>query len=62
MFFLAADFMDAYWASATFLARLTYWSVTQDILLNSRMTSSPAFSLVGILIANPSGLLFHSLS
>ena len=60
--FSSADYMDTHWASATFPARLTYWSVTQDILLNSRMTSSPVFSLVGILIANPSGLLFHSLS
>ena len=57
-----ADFMDANWASATFLARLTYWSVTQAIRLNSRMTSSPSFVSVGILIVYPSGRLFHSLS
>jgi hypothetical protein len=54
----SADFMDTYWASSTFLARLTYWSVTQDILFNSRMTNLPTVSLVGILISNPSGLLF----
>ncbi len=58
----SADFMDAYWASAPFLARLKYWSVTQLMRLNSRMTSSHALVSVGILMANPSGLLFHSLS
>ncbi len=52
----SADFMDTYWASATSLARLTYWSVTQLMCLNSSMTSSPAFVLEGILIPNPSGL------
>ncbi len=46
----------------TFLVRLTYWSVTQDILLNSRMTNSPTVSVVGILMVNTSGLLFHILS
>jgi hypothetical protein len=30
--------------------------------LNLSMTSSPAFVSVGILIANPSGRLFHSMS
>jgi hypothetical protein len=54
--------MDEFWASSTFLTRLTYWSVTHDILLNSRMTNSPVVSLVGILMVNPSGLLFHILS
>ena len=58
----SADYMDVYWSTDTFLARLTYWSVTQDILLNSRMTNSPVFSVVGILMVNPSGLLFHILS
>ncbi len=43
-------------------ARVTYWSVTSDILLNSRMTNSPTVSDVVILIVNPSGLLFHILS
>jgi hypothetical protein len=57
-----ADFMVGYWVSSTFLDRLTYWFVTQLMCLNSRMTSSPAFVSVGLLIANPSGRLFHSLS
>jgi hypothetical protein len=57
-----SDFIGAYWVSATFLARLTYWSVTQLMCLNSRMTSSPSFVSVGLLMANPSGRLFHSLS
>ncbi len=35
-----ADFMGAYWVSDTCFARLTYWSVTQLMSLNSRMTSS----------------------
>ncbi len=43
-------------------ARLTYWSVTELIRLNSRMTSSPPFVFVVFLIANLSGCLFHSLS
>ncbi len=38
---LSSDFMDTYWVSSTFLARLTDWSVTQLMRLNSRMTSSP---------------------
>jgi hypothetical protein len=54
--------MGAYWASATCFARLTYWSVTQLMRLNSKMTSSPPFVSVDFLIANPSGRLFHSLS
>ncbi len=55
--------MGTYWASATSFASLTYWSVTQLIRLNSKMTSSPPFvSSVGFLIANPSGRLFYSLS
>jgi hypothetical protein len=55
--------MGAYWDSATCFARLTYWSVTQLMCSNSKMTSSPPFvSSVGFLIANPSGRLFHSLS
>jgi hypothetical protein len=48
----SADFMDEHWASAIFLSRLTYRSDTQDILLNYRMTNSPAVSVVGNLIAN----------
>ncbi len=61
--FCRADFTGAYWASPTRFARLTYWSVTQLMRLNSKMTSSPpSVSSVGFLIANPSGRLFHSLS
>jgi hypothetical protein len=41
---------------------MTCWSVTQLMRLNSRITGSPDFALVGILITNPSGLLFHILS
>jgi hypothetical protein len=52
--------MVTYWASATCFARLTYWSVTQLMCLNSKMTSSPpSGSSVGFLIANPSGRLFN---
>ncbi len=55
--------MGAYWSSATCFARLTYWSVTQLMCLNSKLTSSPpSVSSVGFLIENPSGRLFHSLS
>ena len=55
--------MVAYWASTTCFARLTYWSVTQLMCLNSKMTSSPpSVSSVDFLISNPSGRLFHSLS
>ncbi len=46
---------------SVFLDRVMYSSVTQDILLNFRMTNSPSFSVVGILMVNPSGLLFHIL-
>jgi hypothetical protein len=56
-----SDFMDAYLVSATCFARLTCWSVTQLMCLNSRMTSSPPFFSVDFLIANPSGRLFLSL-
>ncbi len=56
------DFKGLYWTSATCFARLTYWSVTQLMCLNSRMTSSPPFVSVGFLIAIPSGRFFHSLS
>ncbi len=53
--------MDAYWVSDICFARLTYWSVSQLMSLNFKMTSSPSFVSVGILMANPSGLLFHNL-
>ncbi len=56
------DFMDTYWVSATCFTRLTYWSVTQLMCLNSRMTRSPPFLSVRFLTVNPSGRLFHSLS
>jgi hypothetical protein len=56
------DFMVTYWVSTTCFARLTYWSVTQLMCLNSKMTRSPPFASASFLIANPSGRLFHSLS
>jgi hypothetical protein len=51
--------MDTYWTTAT---GVTYWSVTSNIVLNSRMTNSPTVFGVTILIGSPSCLLFHILS
>ena len=42
--------------------RVRYETSLENILLNSRMTNSPTSSDVGILITNPSGLLFHILA
>ena len=36
------------------------WSVTSDILLNSKKTNSPDFVFLGILLAIPSGRLHHT--
>ena len=55
------DFMDVYYSSAIRFTIVKYWSVTSDILLNSKITNSPRFFFRDILIDIPSGLLHHIL-
>ena len=39
----SADPLEEYWSSDTCFARVTYWSVTVDIRLNSGMMNSPDY-------------------
>jgi len=59
-----ADLLDTYWITTACLVRTVYWSVTSDILLNSKVQNSPDFVSVVILIAMSSFVthsLFHDL-
>ena len=56
------DLKESYCSSVTHLALTAYRLVTSDMRLNSIKQIQPALVFVGILIAIPSGLLFHNQS